>query len=154
MRITIFILNLLTSFFGYSQKKLPYVGKQILNSDSVFIYALPKTPTTNLSDTSCCNMQLYKDSFNISVRLNLKAKTELGNTLIESKAYVGRYASRSGFTPTEIIVLWKKGKFEYVKVSRWTHDMFYSKGSTWVFINPLDVHNIERFYRKHKIINN
>ena len=154
MRITLFIMSLFTSFLAYSQKELSYIGKQIMNSDSVFIYALPRTPTTNLSDTSCCNMQLYKDSFNISVRLPLKTKTELGNILIKSKPYVGRYASRSGFIPTEIIALWKKGRFEYVKVSRWTHDIFYSKGSTWVFINPLDVENIERFYRKHKIITN
>lgn len=151
MRMSFSILILLTSFFAYSQEKLSYLGKQILNADSAFIYSLQKTTVTRLSDTSCCNMLFYKDSFNISVRLTLKAKTELGNNLVKPRGYVGRYASRSGFLPTEIIALWKKGILEYIKVSRSTHDLFYSKGSTWVHIDPFDVDKLERFYKKYNI---
>lgn len=97
-------------------------------------------------------MLFYKDSFNIAVRLTLKAKTELANTLIRPSRYVGRFASRSGFIPREIIAIWTKGRLEYVKVSRQTHDIFYSKGSTWTFIYPFDVDKLERFYKKYNIV--
>ena len=151
MRNIFLILVLLINSFAYSQKTLSYIGRQILVVDSAIIYTSPKTSTTILSDSSCCNMFVYKDSFQIVTKLTLKARTELGNALIKPNNYAGRYASRSGFDPTEILALWKKGKVEYLKISRQTHKIFYSRNSKLIIINPFDVDKLEMFYKKYKI---
>lgn len=154
MKMSLCIIITLVTSVAYAQYDLPQLGKEILTADSIIIYASPKNFLLDMSDSSCCNMISYNDSFKIRVRISAKAKTELATTFIKPNDFVGRFASRSGFSPTEIIALWKNGKLQYAKVSRITHDIYFSRGSSWISLNPFDVDSLEKFYKRNKITDN
>ncbi|HUS03764.1 MAG TPA: hypothetical protein VMY77_18620 [Chitinophagaceae bacterium] len=151
MRLIILILTVVISPTAYSQIDLPYIGRQILASDSVIVYSSPATVTIKLSDSVCCNMTVLRDSLNTRVKLSARAKNELANAFIKPTGFSGRFGSRRGFEPSEIIVIWKKGAPDYLKVSRKTHVILYSKNWSWIFLNPFDVDRIDKFYKKYKI---
>ena len=132
-----------------AQNNLLLIGKRILAADSVIIYASPKNDTLDLSTLNDMDSILHQNLFTVRKKLRSNTKSELSQIFMVPSKFKGRFASRSGFSPTEFIVIWKNKSAPLIKVSTRTHDLWYSNAKTnYIFIDPRIVDRLDQFYYK------
>jgi hypothetical protein len=152
-----FLLISLLLFYNYvfSQHNLVIsIGKRILTADSIIILYTPKVDSVNLSTLQSTDSVLYKNLFINRKKLSSSSKYELSQIFVNPTNYSGRFASRSGFDPTEFIVIWKNKICSYIKVSKRTHDLWSSNPNIgFIDIDPFFVDRLELFYQRVGIKN-
>src|SRR5687768_1773340 len=117
------ILPIILAINSFSQQEYKLLSQRLLKADSVWIvnYAL--------YDTTANIRRIIKNAHIDSIlpkaifRMGFKTKSEFASILERENSFVGRYGSKSGFSPRQAVLIWTTGYYTYFELYLSGHDL-------------------------------